>query len=231
MEQRSGMIHIGVVPARGGSKRLLRKNILDIAGKPLLAWTAEAALASRLDRVILSTDDAETAELGRKHGLEVPFMRPDNLAEDATPMLPVLAHLIEWLERSGVTPSSLVLLQPTSPLRLPRHIDEAIRLFERDSPETVVSVINVPGGVAPGKYMHMDARGVVNNATPADPGDLVIRNGPAILMTAPGVIRRGSLYGEPMLGYRMDRLSSIDIDDQDDFTLAELLLLRRQGKA
>lgn len=225
------MTHIGIVPARGGSKRLPRKNIRTIAGQPLLAWTAQAALASKLDRVILSTDDDEIASVGRSLGLDVPFLRPPTIAEDGTPMLPVLAHLIEWLEAGGTKPKSLVLLQPTSPLRLPRHIDEAIALFESKNAETVVSVSDFPNGLGPSKFMRMDGEGAVTKAEIADTGDLVVRNGPAILMTSPDVIRRGSLYGSPTLGYRMERGSSVDIDDEDDFALAEYLLLRRQSKA
>jgi CMP-N,N'-diacetyllegionaminic acid synthase len=225
------MTHIGIVPARGGSKRLPRKNIRAIAGQPLLAWTAQAALASKLERVILSTDDDEIASVGRSQGLEVPFLRPLAIADDATPMLPVLAHLIEWLEAAGTKPASIVLLQPTSPLRLPRHIDEAIAMFDRKKAETVVSVTDVPNGFGPGKFMRMDAGGAVTKADFSDNGDLVVRNGPAILMTAPDAIRRGTLYGSPTLGYRMDRASSVDIDDEDDFAFAEFLLLRRQGKA
>lgn len=225
------MTHIGIVPARGGSKRLPRKNIRIIAGKPLLAWTAQAALASKLERVILSTDDEEIASVGRSHGLDVPFLRPAAIADDATPMLLVLMHLIDWLEASGTRPSSLVLLQPTSPLRLPRHIDEAIALFDRQKAETVVSVTDVPNGFGPGKFMRMDPVGAVTKSDFSDNGDLVVRNGPAILMTAPDAIRRGTLYGSPTLGYRMDRASSADIDDEDDFAFAEFLLRRRQGKA
>ena len=224
------MTHIGIVPARGGSKRLPRKNIRTIAGKPLLAWTAQAALASGLSRVILSTDDVEIAQLGRSLGLDVPFLRPPAIAEDATPMLPVLAHLVEWLTIAGTALTSIVLLQPTSPLRLPRHIDEAIALFERAKAETVVSIMDVPGGFGPNKFMHMDARGAVSKAEYPEGDGLVVRNGPAILITSPEVIRRGSLYGSPTLGYRMPRLESVDIDDEDDFALAELLLLRRLGK-
>lgn len=225
------MTHIGIVPARGGSKRLPRKNIRAIAGKPLLAWTAEVALASTLSRVILSTDDEEIASVGCAHGLEVPFLRPSAIADDATPMLPVLVHLIEWLEAAGTKPSSIVLLQPTSPLREPRHIDEAITMFDRTKAETVVSVTDVPNGFGPGKFMRMDAGGAVTKADFSDNGDLVVRNGPAVLISSPAAIRRGTLYGSPTLGYRMDRLASVDIDDEDDFAFAEFLLLRRQGKA
>src|SRR6185312_12148312 len=115
---------LGLVPARGGSKSIPRKNLAPLAGKPLLAWTADAALAARrLTRTVLSTDDVEIAELGRTLGLDVPFLRPAELAADATPMLPVMRHAADWFAARGGTVEAVVLLQPTSPLRTAAHID------------------------------------------------------------------------------------------------------------
>ena len=114
------MTVVGIVPARGGSKGIPRKNIAPLLGKPLLAYTAEAALAARrLARVILSTDDDEIAEVGRRCGLEVLFMRPPELARDDTPMLPVVQHAVRWLEERGDRYDAVCLLQPTNPLRRP----------------------------------------------------------------------------------------------------------------
>lgn len=220
--------HVGIVPARGGSKRIIRKNIRECAGEPLLAWTSKAALASRLDRVILSTDDAEIADIGRRLGLDVPFLRPVEAAGDEAPMLAVLTHLVTWLESSGSIPSSIVLLQPTSPLRLSRHIDEALDLFESNSAESVVSVMALPSQVHPRKWMKQDAGGVVTGCDSEVGGEVVVRNGPAVLVTSTEAIKRNVLYGTPTLGYRMEREYSIDIDDEFDFAVAEALLLRRQ---
>lgn len=203
------------------------KNIRLCAGKPLLAWTAEAAKASQLDRVILSTDDEEIARVGRDLGIDVPFLRPADLARDETPSLPVVQHLLAWLESSGERVSSIVLLQPTSPLREARHIDGCIELFERSKAESVVSVMDVPPFAAPTKMMAMRPDGMVVKADPNVSGEIVFRNGPAVLITAPHVIKSNALYGQPTAGYRMDRFSSLDIDDDDDFILAELLLRRR----
>src|SRR5207249_733281 len=116
------MTFAGVIPARGGSQGIPRKNLAPCAGRPLLAWTAAAALACpQLQRVILSTDDDGIASIGRELGLDVPFLRPPELAQAETPMLGVLQHLLERLGESGPVPEALVLLQPTSPLRTARH--------------------------------------------------------------------------------------------------------------
>ena len=109
---------LGLVPARGGSKGLPGKNARELAGRPLLAYTAEAARASGvIDRLVLSTDAADIAGAGRAAGLEVPFMRPAALAADDTPMLPVIRHAVDALAAGGWQPEIVVLLQPTSPLR------------------------------------------------------------------------------------------------------------------
>jgi CMP-N-acetylneuraminic acid synthetase len=220
--------HIGIVPARGGSKRLPGKNIKMCAGKPLLAWTAHVARASRLERVILSTDDNAIAEVGRNCGLEIPFLRPPELAADETPMLPVIAHLLEWLTRTSGEPSSIVLLQPTSPLRLPRHIDEAIELLEKSGAETVVSVTDAEEDSNPAKLMRQADDGSVVRAETSAEGRLVLRNGPAILANVPAVIRNARLYGDRCLGYYMAPADSIDIDNDVDFQRAENLILSRQ---
>ncbi len=219
------MSHIGIVPARGGSKRVPGKNIRNIAGKPLLAWTAEAALGSRLDRVVLSTDSEEIAAVGCAAGLEVPFLRLPSLAEDSTTMLPVLLQFLEWLEQVEPTVESIVLLQPTSPLRLPKHINEALDLFESRSPESVVSVTDVSSTFGASKFMAFEAGGAVSKVAVQPMHDLVIRNGPAIIITEPQVIKRRQLYGSPTLGYKMERRYSLDIDDEEDFLFAEQMLM------
>src|SRR5262245_25269040 len=109
---------LGVVTARGGSKSIPRKNLAPLLGRPLLAYTAEAALGSRrLTRVVLSTDDPEIARVGRQCGLEVPFLRPPELARDETPTIPVLQHAVRELEASDRRYDAVLVLQPTNPLR------------------------------------------------------------------------------------------------------------------
>jgi CMP-N-acetylneuraminic acid synthetase len=131
---------LGIVTARGGSKGIPRKNVAPLLGRPLLAYTAEAALsAKRLTRTVLSTEDDEIAEVGRELGLEVPFMRPAELARDETPTLPVLQHVTRKLEEEGEMFDAIMTLQPTSPLRLPSDIDGAIELLEETGADSVIS--------------------------------------------------------------------------------------------
>ncbi|MGC4002979.1 MAG: acylneuraminate cytidylyltransferase family protein [Pirellulales bacterium] len=122
---------LGIMTARGGSKGIPRKNIVPLAGKPLLAWTAEAALASNLSRVVLSTDDEEIAAVARSCGVDVPLMRRCELAGDATPTIPVLQDVIRRLEANGESYDAVFVLQPTNPLRRVADIDGAIALLER----------------------------------------------------------------------------------------------------
>lgn len=133
---------LGVIPARGGSKGLPRKNVLPLAGVPLIAWTIAAAKASGvLTDVIVSTDDDEIAEVARAHGGDVPFMRPAGLATDTATSMEVLRHALACAEgETGETYDAVCLLQPTSPFRHPRDILGAIRLFESSRAPSVVSV-------------------------------------------------------------------------------------------
>src|SRR5260221_1708442 len=147
---------IGLIPARGGSNSIPRKNLISLAGRPLLAFSAEAALGARwLDRVLLSTDDPEIAAAGRAMGLETPFVRPAELSGDAVGMLPVMQHALDWLTENGLEPAAIILLQPTSPLRTARHIDEAVELLVATDTETVVSVVEVPHQYSPASVMTM----------------------------------------------------------------------------
>lgn len=138
---------LGIVVARGGSKSIPRKNIKPLGGKPLIAWTIEQAKKSGIfDRIILSTDDEEIAEVGKKFGAEVPFMRPKELAEDATPTLPVLQHAVRRLkENENYSPDFVAILQPTAPFRRPEHFKEAFELLEKTNADSVISVAEIPG--------------------------------------------------------------------------------------
>src|SRR5678816_951191 len=120
---------LAIVPARGGSKGIPRKNVRLIGGHPLIAYSIAAGLAAEhVDRVLVTTDDAEIADVARLYGADVPFRRPVELAADDTPDLPVFLHALEWLDREeGYRPEIIVHLRPTSPLRQVADIDEAIR--------------------------------------------------------------------------------------------------------
>ena len=133
---------LGVIPARGGSKGIPRKNIRPVAGRPLIAYTIEAARKARsLSRVIVSTDDPEIAEVARAWGAEAPFLRPAELARDDTPGPEPIIHAVEWLrDHEGYRPELVMKLQPTSPLREARDIDAAVEIARRRDADSVVSV-------------------------------------------------------------------------------------------
>ncbi|HET7761592.1 MAG TPA: acylneuraminate cytidylyltransferase family protein [Phycicoccus sp.] len=131
-----------VVPARGGSKGVPGKNLRTVAGKPLLVWTVEQALAARpaLD-VVVSTDDEQIAEAARAAGAAVPFLRPPELAQDTTPTEPVVRHALEAARAAGAAPEAVMLLQATSPVRLPGTVDRAVAEFEATGVDSLVGVV------------------------------------------------------------------------------------------
>lgn len=227
---------LGLIPARGGSKSIPRKNIASLCGKPLLAYTCEAALASRHKlRAVLDTDSEEIAAVGRQYGVEVPFQRPAELAGDHAPMLDVLTHSLDWLRRhENYQPALVVLLQPTSPLRRGTHIDAAIDLLLETPADTVVSVTPVPHQFAPHSLMRSEGERLV----PWLDGPMILRrqdkpilyarNGPAVLAMKREVIASGRLYGDVVYPLVMNHAESVDIDGAEDLAMAEFWLNRRR---
>lgn len=225
----------GLIPARGGSKGLPHKNITPLAGRPLLAYTAQAALQSRrLTRVILSTDDPLIADVGKQLGLSAPFLRPAGISRDGTPMLNVILHALDYLKRADAfEPDVIVLLQPTSPLRTNEHIDRAVDLLLTTNADTVVSVVAVPHQFNPVSVMRMEGERLV----PFLEGPLILqrqdkpivlaRNGPAVLVTRRAVNEMGQLYGEDTRPLIMSQHESVDIDTEEDLAFAEFLLERK----
>lgn len=231
------MTVLGIIPARGGSKGIPNKNLAAVAGRSLLAYTCEAALASRaLTRVVLSTDDPQIADAGRRFGIEVPFPRSPDLAQDDTPMLKVLQDtLVGLLRIDGYRPDAVVLLQPTSPLRRAGHIDAAVRLLEQSGAESVVSVVPVPHRFSPMSVLRLDQ----GRLTPFSSGPsvtrrqdkpvLYARNGPAVLAVRRDVlVEHDSLYGVDCRALVMSPEDSVDVDTPFDLDLVEFLLARRK---
>jgi CMP-N,N'-diacetyllegionaminic acid synthase len=218
---------VGLIPARGGSQGIPRKNLAPLGGKPLLAWTIEAALGSeRVSRTVVSTDDPEVADIARALGAEV-LDRPPDLAGDGTPMSEVVAHA----QRELAPETALVLLQPTSPLRTSRHVDEAVERLLASGADGVVSVVEVPHRYGSFSLMRLDGDRLVRldetaYAGRADKPVLYARNGPAILALAAGRIG-DDLYAGDLRPYVMDAEDSVDVDEPFDLELAEFLLSRR----
>ena len=217
---------VGLIPAREGSKGIPRKNLAPVAGRPLLAWTIEAAGESAmLTRTVVSTDWDEAAELARQLGAEV-LGRPPALARDETPMLDVVRHALGELGGCDV----LVLLQPTSPLRRAQHVDEAMRLLLESGADSVLSVVEVPHQFRPGKLMAIDDGRLVRvgwDAADRHVGTpLYARNGPAVLALRPE--RLGDdLYGGDCRPYVRDAADSVDVDGPAELELVELRLAGR----
>lgn len=141
---------LGLIPARSGSKSIPNKNLKSFCGKPLIAWSIISAKESGLDRVVVSTDSKEIADIAKKYGAEAPFIRPAELAQDNVGMEPVLRHTYEWLkDNEDYKPEGIMLLQSTSPLRQIFHINEMIGLFEKSVADSVVAVNETPANHTP----------------------------------------------------------------------------------
>jgi CMP-N,N'-diacetyllegionaminic acid synthase len=223
-----------VIPARGGSKGIPRKNLALLAGRPLLAYTADAARGSRrLSRVVISTEDEEIAGIARQLGIDVPFLRPAHLAADETTMLDVLTDLVAALERTErYRPDVLVLLQPTSPFRRAGHIDAAVDLLTSTGADSVVTVVPVPHQFTPSSLMQLEGNRLVPWADgPTRRQDkplLFARNGPAVVAVQARIVtERHTLYGPDTRGLVMAREESFDIDDAFDLEVAERLMASR----
>ncbi len=223
---------LGLVPARGGSKGVPRKNIKLLNGKPLLAYTAETALAARhLARVVLSTDDAEIAAVGRACGLAVPFMRPAELAQDHTPTLPVVQHALQWLEARGEHYEAVCLLQPTSPLRRAEDIDGCIELLAEQRADAVVTILPVPLEYNPHWVYFQDNEGALHlsmgETIPIprrqDLPPAFHREGSIYVTRRAVIMEQNSFYGQHLLGYPVDPQYCVNIDDEEDWAKAELL--------
>jgi len=230
---------LGVITARGGSKGLPRKNILQLAGKPLIAYTIEAALgASFLDRVVVSTEDEEIARVSRQYGVEAPFLRPRDLAEDESSIYSVLIHAVRWLEEhQNWHADYILLLQPTSPLRRSEDIDGAIMLALEKDADGVVSLNEAKQHPYQMKRLTGDGRILqfISQSKPIErrqelsPAYAV--NGAIYLVKRSILLEQETFYTERTLPYLMPPERSLDIDSRWDFYLAELVLNDERGCA
>lgn len=213
---------LGIIPARGGSKAIPRKNVVSLGGKPLIQWTIDAASRSRLSRFIVSTDDAEIAQIAKSLQAEVPGLRPQHLATDDAKTIDVVQHV---LEQSGPVDAVMV-LQPTSPFRTSDDINACIEMLDTSDADSVISVVDV-GGFHPARMKYLEAGELVDpifaeaieNQPRQELRPMYIRNG-AIYLTRSAAIRQGTFKGKKSLGYVMPVERSINIDDPFDLQLA-----------
>ena len=223
---------LAIIPARGGSKRLPRKNIIDLNDKPLIAWSIEAGLNSKyVDRIIVSTDDIEIAKISEKWGADIPFIRPKELATDTATTVDVIMHAIINLEEAGERYDYIMLLQPTSPLRSVVHVDESIELLEGQDMDNVVGVTEVSHpyewtNILP-HNMSMDGF-ISDEAYLTRSQDFPKRyqiNGAIYLIKKEVfLLCKKMISSKKSIAYIMDQNCSVDIDTENDLLLAECVI-------
>jgi CMP-N-acetylneuraminic acid synthetase len=231
---------LAVVPARGGSKGIPRKNLQLLGGRPLVAHAVEVGLSARLvSRVLCSTEDEEIATVARAAGAEVPFLRPTELAQDTSEDWPVFVHALDWLERvEGWQPDLIVNLRPTSPLRRPAHVDGAINLLLETGADSVKAVclarqhphkmwLRSPDGcIEP--FLKTPMRLQRGPDVPrAELEDVYWQNGVVDVTRRSVVYEQCVMIGARVAGLVTELADSIDIDTPLDLALAELLLAQR----
>lgn len=229
---------LGVIPARGGSKSIPRKNIALLGGKPLLAYTIEAAQGSqRLTDYLVSSEDEEILQVARQYEAPTPFVRPAELATDESPSLPVVQHAVHEMERlKGIVYDVVVLLQPTTPFRLPQDIDAAVDKLIATQADSVISVCDV------GAYHPARMRWIVDDRLVELPireekelqrrqelPPVYIRNGAIYAVRREVVMVQNSMVGNISRPYIMPEDRSVNIDGKLDFLLAEILIRQQSG--
>jgi CMP-N-acetylneuraminic acid synthetase len=233
-----GFRTLGLIPARGGSKGLPRKNVLPLAGKPLISWTIVGALSGTLlDRVIVSTDDEEIVAVARDAGADVPFLRPFELATDTSTSAEVALHALDWLKAAGEQDFDyLALLQPTSPLRNPATIDRAISLLasNHENADAVVTVVEAGHGhpllakrIDEGGYLRPYDSGSYSTARRQDLPAAYLPCGVVFLCQVPVLCEHRTFYPERILPLVIERWEGWEIDDEMDLVCAEAIVQNR----
>jgi CMP-N,N'-diacetyllegionaminic acid synthase len=218
---------LAIIPARGGSKRLPRKNVLDLCGKPLIVHTIEAALKSEyINKVIVSSDDEEILNISSNFGADI-IKRPIDLANDTATTFDAIKHTIENVEKYDY----IVLLQPTSPLRNEKHIDEAIQLLEKKKADAIVSVCEMDHSPLWSNTLPKDGnmsnflKDEILNKRSQDLEKYYRLNGAIYICKTEKLLEnKGFFLKDNIFAYKMDRESSIDIDEEMDFKIAETFI-------
>jgi CMP-N,N'-diacetyllegionaminic acid synthase len=226
---------LGIIPARGGSKGVPRKNIKNLGGKPLIAYTIRTALESNLSKVIVSTDDEEIANIAQQLGAEVPFLRPQYLSDDISKSIDVARHALIEIENIYKTYYDAVMyLQPTTPFRNIDDINSSIILLNsNDKADSVISVVDVLGHhparmkyIENGLLVDPDFCEKTENQNRQELRSMFIRNG-AIYLTKKDTILNGSFKGRVSLAHLMPHERSINIDNHEDFEYAKWIINKK----
>ena len=225
---------LAIIPAKKISKRLPNKNTKLLGGKPLIAHTIEAAIKSKqITRVIVTTDCPKIAKISKKYGAEVPFLRPKRLTTNQSGKLEVCKHVINFLvKKEGINISSFVVLQPTSPLRLVKDINEAIKIFKKRKADSVVSFCKTKP-LEWHRYFRKDGSFYSNKkkntiSNPSNKTNYLVNGSIYIFRTS--FINKNITYNKKSFSYVMPRERSIDIDDIDDLENARYLISKKFKK-
>jgi CMP-N,N'-diacetyllegionaminic acid synthase len=226
---------LAIIPARGGSKGIPNKNIVPLGDKPLIGYVIETAISSRyINKIVVSTDDGMIAQTARRFGAEVPFMRPSEMAQDASPVMPAIHHAVDWLaEREDYRPDILVLLQPTSPFIEKEQIDKAIEMLLADpTADAVTTVIETPHNFHPYNIREIKNDGSVVFFMPEEHDRYPTRQtkpkfyafGNFYVFRYKTLIEYRSLYGKRCLPMVIDSMTAFDINYPFDLMVAESIL-------
>ncbi|MFW5795060.1 MAG: cytidylyltransferase domain-containing protein [Bacillota bacterium] len=228
---------LALIPARGGSKGIKKKNIVDLNGKPLISYTIEVALKSKYinaENIWCSTDDEKIAEVAKEYGAQIPFIRPHKFAEDESSSASVAIHALDWARNNNITFDYLMLLQPTSPLRTAEDIDSAIEIMKNKKADSVISLTEPD--ILPFHMKYLNDDGTIENYTKEefnrrqDMPEIYGTNG-AIYIVKPEILyNQNSFIGDKNYGYVMNKEKSVDIDSNYDLKIARLLIKDRDNK-
>jgi CMP-N,N'-diacetyllegionaminic acid synthase len=223
-----------VIPARSGSKGITNKNLVDFCGQPLISWTIKAALDSRcFSRIIVSTNNEEIASVARLYGADVPFLRPQDLAEDSIHAVNVVIHALDWVkENEGWMPEAVMMLLPTSPLRESEDIENATKIYKEENVSAVVSVVDLGKYITNLRYIREGVLVPVDskenlNAQRQGMEKLYGVNGAIFLANASKLINKKTFHFLGAKPYLMHPLRSVDINSQEDLFLAQHIMLNR----
>jgi len=231
---------MALIPARGGSKRIPHKNLVKVFGRPLIYWAIKTAKDSEMiasDKILVSTDDKEIAEFAETSGIQIPWMRPSELSQDDTSTVGVVLHALNWATKFyDPAPEYCVLLEPTSPLRTPKHIDTSVRLLQESDADSVISMSQIPHIFHPEEVLTiqkdhvqpfladrtMDTRKLRGKQKPA-----YIPNGLIYTFRIASALKYKSLYGKKVIPYITEWSDFVDIDTEDDLKIAEEKMKQR----
>ena len=231
---KSNLKILAIIPARGGSKSVPRKNIRELNGKPLIAYTIEAAkkIKDKFHRIIVSTDDEKIAKISKDYGADVPFIRPNNLAEDKTPTYPVLQHAVHFVEKQdSINIDLIMLLQPTTPFRTTEDILNCLQLSQSSNTDSVISVVQVFSHhpilmkkIENNRLVHFSIEEKEGTPRQLYKPPAYMRNGAIYVTKRDTLIGKNSIWGDSITPYIMPQERSHNIDDEIDFITSELVM-------